>query len=245
MRTSPAKSLFALGIILFAIGAEAAVVNREGRYFELGKVRGEPIYVQSIRLEDLADGSLKSDSVIKDRDGKIWLTETAISKGDRLLSHKIDQLQINEGYELEVKDGKVRFRTFKLAGEQRTEVGSGKSEDYTSAFITGPVAAAFLKNHWPALEKGEAVSADFGIFELEKSISFKFSKETLKGDEAKNLGVQMKLSNFLFSMFVSAIHFQLEPETFQLIRYRGRTPVRVKDGEKWAPLDAEIIYVTK
>jgi hypothetical protein len=227
--------------ILPASSAEAAQSDRTADFFPVGKTTGTPLFVQSYHFDESPDGVIKSISDIKDETGKVLMTEVATFKGDRILSQNIEQLQIDEAYELVVKEQTVTFKTFKIKGGKHVSNGEDKTEKYTDAFVTGPVWQAYIQKHWDKIMAGKKVPMDFGIFELEKSVAFNLYKQSDSGETKK---IRMKIANSIYSFFVDPIDMEFDKNKI-LIRYIGRTPLRTMVNGKLKPFDGEILYHDK
>jgi hypothetical protein len=230
-----------LAIILGLPCAQAVQIeNRIAKIYPYGtSPAGEPPYVQKIRLE--VDGSTRrAISTIEDKDKNVIMTETAVYVNDRLVEQDVGQLQIGERYELRIKDEKASFRVFKMEGGKE-KLAEEKSERLQTPFVTGPGTDQYLKSQMIALKAGKKVKAHFGIFELARTVEFQFERVD-RGDKSPNFKARMTPASFWLSMLVSGIDLELHPDTFQILRFRGRTPLRVKNGKKWEPMDAEILY---
>jgi hypothetical protein len=200
---------------------------------------GEAPYVQKIRIE--TEGKTRrAISTIEDRDKNVIMTETAVYQENQLVAQDIGQLQIGERYELRIKDGKTLFRIFKLtAGKEK--LVEEKSEKLATPIVTGPGTDQYLNSQMTALKAGKKVKAQFAIFELARTVEFQFERVD-RGEKSPNFKARMTPASFWLSMLVSAIELELDPTTFQIKRFRGRTPLRLKNGKKWDPMDAEIHY---
>jgi hypothetical protein len=217
--------------------------DRRGEIFPLGKVEGAPPYVQDIHIENLGDGRRQGTGIVKDaKTGEVLVVEKAVMKGYAVESQEIEQRQIGEVYQLEVKDGKAHFRTYEVVDGERKLKDKESSEKIAENFITGPGTEAFLLKHFDELKEGKSVKALFGVFEVGRGIDFKFRKIASTDD---TLTIKMRPSNFFISMMVDPIEIQLSQKDHMMTRYRGRTPVRLKDSRgKWKQMEGEIIFKT-
>lgn len=208
------------------------------KIFEEGKTEGKPLFEQETRVEDQKDGTTKSTSFIKDPAGTVVMTETALLKGDQILSQQMEQRQTGEAYELERKGKEIIFRSFQLVDGAKKPNGE-KTQEAAPSFITGPSTGPFLRTHWEELRAGKSVAADFGVFEIERSVSFEFSWQSTKEDFAV---IKMKPSSTFISMIVSPIFMYLGQDGKRMMRFKGRTPLKkIVMGNK-KPFDAEILY---
>lgn len=218
------------------------VENRIAKIYPYGTApTGEPPYIQKIRIE--TDGTTRrAISTIEDKNKVVIMTETAVYKDNKLTEQDVGQLQIGERYELRVSDGKAVFKVFKTK-DGAEKLAEEKKENLRQPFVTGPGTDVFLKSQMAALKSGKKVKANFGIFELARSVEFQFERVE-RGNKSPNFKARMTPASFWLSMLVSAIELELHPETFQIVVFRGRTPLRIKNGNSWNPMDAEIHYET-
>lgn len=228
-------------LLLFAASFHASAEDRLGEIFALGKTDGAPLYYQNIHIDDLGGGRRQGTATVRDaKTGEVLIKEKAEMNGSAIIFQEVEQLQVGEVYQLDVKDGKVHFRTFEVINGERKLKSKETSVKAAENFITGPATEAFLQKHYAELEDGKAVEALFGVFEVGKGIEFKFRKIASTDDL---LTIKMKPSNFFISMMVSPIEIQLSQKDHMMVHYRGRTPVRFKDSRgKWKPMEGEITY---
>lgn len=232
------KFCFALLTVLSCFYARAETLKAS--IFEIGKTSGTPRFIQESERRRTAD-LIQWSSTIKTSNGELVMTEKAAFRADGVIQHHyIEQLQINEAYELNVRNSMVKFTTYKLnQGIKGSTVSESSELTKPNSFIMGPTTEIFLTQNLENLGAGETIKADFGIFELSKFIRFKFYK-TSQADEL--LIFHMKPSNIFFSALVDPIVIWFDPNRKRISRLKGRTPLREKINEKWKPFDAEIIY---
>lgn len=238
---------FCLGILTITISLSASfvsaaeIVNRVGKIYPLKGATEQPIFVQKIRLEQVDSKTRKSISTIENPEGEIVMKESAVMVDGVVVEQTMEQLQIQERYELRTVDGKVQYKTFNTADSNK--LTSDKSEKLKKDFLTGPATDLFLKSKSADLLKGKTVTGNFGVFEVGRSVEFDFIPAKKQTPET-GLKLKMKPASFFISVFVDAMDVELEPETYRLKRFQGRTPVRLKVGNSWKPLDAIIHYST-
>lgn len=227
--------------LLLFIALPASAEDRLGEIYPLGKTTGEPLYIQNIHIDDLGNGRKQGYAVVKDaKTGEVLIKEKAVLNGHSVESQEVEQLQVGEVYQLEVKDGEVHFRTYEVVNGERKLKDKETSVKAAENFITGPGTEAFLMKHFDELKDGKPVEALFGVFEAGKGIDFKFRKIASTDD---TLTVKMRPSNFFISLMVSTIEIQLSQKDHMMVHYRGRTPVRLKDSRgKWKPMEGDITY---
>jgi hypothetical protein len=234
------KIIYFSALLLLSVCSFAE--DRIGKLYEIGKTDKDPLFIQKTHVEEPTPGHQIFSSSIVDSDGKLVMTEKAVVDPTGVISQQIDQLQIEESYELERKDDLIIFRTFSTKGGARTKTEES-TEKVKDNFITGPMFQRFLMKHATELSAGKSIDVAFGVFELGKSVGFTFSKKGLKTqDGASILSIKMALSSFFLSMFVDSIYMDVDVKDFTLIHYKGRTPVRRKVDGKWKAFDSEIVY---
>ena len=228
--------------LLFLLSAHATQVeNRIARIYQIGKAgSSEPLFVQKIRVETNGDRR-EAISTIEDPKGEIVMRESAIYVNGLLVEQSMTQLQINERYEVKVENSKATFRKFDI---NRKILTKEETQEVAKNFVTGPGIEAFLKTRAEDLAKGDKVLAQFGVFEFARTVEFQF-KGLGRSPANENIKLRMKPDSMWLSMLVDPIEMEVDPITYQLRHYKGRTPLRVKQGKDWKPLDAEIIYGTK
>jgi hypothetical protein len=219
----------------FAIAAE----TWKAQIFEINKTKSAPLFLQETTVDTLPGGERQFSSVIKDPQGQLIMTEKALFQGDRVLSQRVEQWQLKEAYELKSAENKITFLTYNLNEGKDAHAGSIKNETRPEDFITGPGLEAFLRAHWSELLEGKSLKASFGVFELAKTVGFQFNKMGGDGDLVK---IRMKPANIFISLFVDPIDLEIRGKDLRLLRYRGRTPLRIKSGDSWKSLDAEVVY---
>lgn len=226
-------------VLLIFISVTAFAETQKALIYPLGKTEGKPLFVQTTEVTTLESGERQWTSKIEDADGKVVMTEKAQMKDTKVLSQYIEQLQINEAYELKVEDKNALFLTYKIKEGQKgapVDTNKIKMED---DFITGPLTQTYLQKNWDSLMGGNTVWANFGVFEVSKSIGFQFRK-VASTDET--LELKMKPSNFFISMLVDPIYIQLNSKNKRIEKFKGRTPLKIMKNGKWKSFDAEILY---
>jgi hypothetical protein len=227
-----------IGLFLAQVAsAETEIIT--GKIFSLGGSLTEPLFVQTTEVK-FEGGYRRMNAFIKDANLNIVMTERTIFKDGLLLEQDVEQKQIAERYELRVRDGKSYFKIFKSNGKTE-ELEKEKSERTPEVFLTGPGFEPFLRTHEKFLREGKKVSAQFGVLELARSVGFDF-KSVGHRPSNDHLKILMEPSSFWLSMLVSPILMEIDQKTLRVLNFKGRTPLRVKEGKKWKPIDAEIHY---
>lgn len=245
MTPTTSKVLSLINYLLFiflSFGALSAwAVDRSAKVYELGKTNSSPLFFQKMHLEKNSDGFYVRSTVITDAQGKVALTETGTYQGTRLISQRVDQLQIGEAYEAEVKDQKVFFKTYKTT-KAGLILDSTDSEKIGDNFISGPLLEPYLQKEWQSLEAGKTVSVRFGVLERGDTVGFKFrisDHGQLNGRET--VTILMKPTSIFVSAVVRTIEMVFDASQKNILRFKGRTPLFKKVGEDWEPFEAEVV----
>jgi hypothetical protein len=231
-------------LILFLIlSPEVFAEVRLAKIYAIGKTDSPALFNQRTETKEDGSGVTHETALITDLSGVPVLTEESDYRGDQLIHQLVKKLQTQEAYEVVVNAKKVTFRSYRLQDGKLSPKDPEKSEDLTANFITGPVLEPFLRNHWQEVLQGDTVHVRFGVLEISESVGFKFWEyaQTKIGDKPY-IQIRMKPSSIFISMAVSSIDLFFDPTQKKLMRYKGRTPLKVQSNGKWVPLDAEIIY---
>ena len=154
----------------------------------------------------------------------------------------MDVFQINERYQLDVIDGKAQFKTFDIKDLKNPKLKSENEVKINDLFFTGPSLELFIKKNIVELKK-KTKKLEFGIFELEKPITFDVGPTKKMFKDSENLiPIKLEVNSFLFSLFAEPLFLEVDPDTAALKRYRGRTPVRIVKNKKLVPFDGDIYY---
>jgi hypothetical protein len=232
------KSLIAFLVVWFAAANVHAEV-RTALFYNIGHTDGSPRFTQTIDSSTDSSGNTSWDSKIVDSSGAVLMTEVASLHGSKVLHQYVEQLQINESYELNVEGQEAVFKTFKLVDGKRGEVTAESKAKVNGDFIMGPSLSAFIQEKWTALMAEKDFQMDFGVLEMRRFVNFRFHS---KNSDNQELEVQMKPANFFIAMLVDPIIIHVRLEDKKVIRLKGRTPLREKVDGKWKSIDAEIIY---
>jgi len=220
-----------------------------GKFFKIGEISENPIYVQTTQITFKKDEKT-STSEIKDATGQIVMTETAIVERGQTIKQTMTQLQINERYELQrdADNETYLFKTYDIANKDQPKLISEDKVKTTKSFYTGPSMVDFLNLNREKLKNAGSSVMSFGIFELQKLIDFSIqkTKSPFAQEQPELLSLKMKIDNALFAFFVDPLYFDIQPDNGRIVRYRGRTPVRLKNKSgDYKPFDADIYYEYK
>ncbi len=214
--------------------------NRVAKIYEVGKTNEAPIFIQKTNYKAVGD-QIEANTVITDSKGSTVLTEVALYKGTQLISHVVEQLQTKNHYEVEIKNDKIIFRERKI--DEPAAKLKESIEKYTDQFCIGPVIEEYLLKNWDAVLEKKTLTADFGVPELRKTVSFDFKlKENTQVKGRDVARINMEASSFIIRMAVDPITLELDLKTKRYVHYIGRTPLQIERKNKLEPFDAEIFY---
>lgn len=213
--------------------------NRKAFIYKIGDTAGSPLFTQTTEITEMPSGERHWTSKIEDPSGSVVMTEKARMKDGRMLYQFVEQLQINEAYELKVDGKNVTFLTYKIEKGDKGNPIKSETKVVGDNFITGPLTESYLISHWQELLDNKSVSVDFGVFEVSRPVEFRFHKIA---STDKNLEIKMKPANLFISMFVDSMLIDFDSRSKRMVRFQGRTPLRKQVKGKWEAIDAEIIY---
>lgn len=234
--------ILTLNIFCFVLSATAAAgeLRLTGQIFPLKGAQTTPIF--EFRSEaEVKDGRYVMTGTFTARDGSVALIERTELEGDndqgRLLKYTSEQKQLGSLGVLEIKDGKAHF-TYTIDGKTKTD-----DEKLSDNFVVGPTLVRHMRAHWSELMAGGKLRLRFAVIDRRESVGFEFSKEREVEINGKKLVViKMRPSSFVISALVDPLHFYMQPDGSNLDRLEGRTPLKLKEGEKFKDLDALTVY---
>ncbi len=216
--------------------------KRVGLFYPIGEKNEKHLFKQVSEIDIKDDLNRETFSEIFDADGVLLLRETASVVNGQIKTQTMDVFQINERYQLDVVDGKAQFKTFDIKDIKNPKLKSENKVKINDLFFTGPSLELFIKKNISELKK-KTKKLEFGIFELEKPITFDVGPTKKMFKDSENLiPIILEVNSFLFSLFAEPLFLEVDPDTAALKRYRGRTPVRIVKNKKLIPFDGDIYY---
>ena len=237
-----------MAAISFGIAFTAHSEESIGKFFPIQKLSDSvseemsPLFLLKTKSTAIADGKEDQDSVITDHDGKILLKEHAVYAGAKLASQEIEQMQTGESFKLVVANDEASFTAYKIKNGER-KIEFNKKEKIDGPLVTGPVVREFLREHWTELNEGKSLKVRFAVMERGETVGFTFRK--LPTSTEKDIVVELHPSNFFIKMMVDPIELTFNSKNKDLIRYKGRTPLKKMIEGKWTPIDSDIAYSQK
>ena len=176
--------------------------------------------------------------VYKDVRGKIAIKEEVLWRNGKFSKLVIEQKQIGETWIIERIGKKILFLKIKKNGEEIKEL-----EDYEENFVVAQTLKQFFRKNWGKILSGDTIHARFGVPERQETVGFKYfkvSEETIRGH--KVIVVKMKPSSFIIAAIVDPLYFYLKKDGTGVLKMTGRTILKVKNGNDWETLDADIAF---
>ena len=233
---------FSVVLLSLLISYQAQAEDRTGKIYEIGKTDVAPLFIQKTHKEPmgpLPNSVIEHRSTIADSAGKEVMREEANYKDTALIYNHVMQLQSNESYQVDNRDGRLYFKTFTIQSDGSEKLVKEADQSLPPDFVMGPISEVLLQSKWDDLMAGKTVTAHFGVLEMQDTVRFDFSKLSYDG---KTLVVKMKPTSFFISLVVKPIELQFDGATKKITRYIGRTPLKRMVKGKLEPFDAEIIY---
>lgn len=211
------------------------------KIYSVGGLTAKPVFIQTTQLDRESAQSFSSKAKIVDGQGRVLMTESVVVKNEALVSQTVEQLQSQESWDLEVQGKRAFYRSFKLGAGEKV-LKTQQSVSVGENFLNGPMMEMFIEKNWQSILDGKTLKADFSVLELEKAVSFSFSKLG-EGERSgkKVVRVKMAPTNFLISMFVAPFTLEFDKEQKRLVYFKGRTPLKDEKSLD-RPFDAEILY---
>jgi hypothetical protein len=175
-------------------------------------------------------------------DGKIAAREHVTYDGNNLVACDQEDVQTDaKGTAKVVRDGNET----KLVLEY-TKAGKRKSntETFVPSTINNDMFWPFLTAHYNEIASGQQVKFRYIVFTRSETIGFEFTKEretVMNGMPV--IIVKMSPSSSFVSAFVDPLMFTIEKAPpHRVIEYDGRTPLKIKHGDKFKELDALTVF---
>jgi hypothetical protein len=101
-----------------------------------------------------------------------------------------------------------------------------------------------VKENFEALKKGDTIAFRFGVWDRQETVGFEiFKTGTEKIGDLEALVLKMKPSSFLISALVKPIFFKFSlAQPVRLLEQNGRVAPKIKSGDSYKDLDAEVVY---
>lgn len=238
----PAR-LLALGAFALLIGGAARQeITRTATISDLAAGEdAKPIYEQVSRYRRLPDQITEATTEIRDPARGLIVRETATFRGSRVDIQNYTDYLAGMRYRMERReDGKLAFTAVALHDQSEPEESVETPE---GCWISGPALEPFFREHWNELLTGKTVFCEVVAIDRQKLYGFDFRAEAtgkINGREA--VLVEMAPTNLFVSMGMKPIRIFVDLKSGRLLRWVGRTPLHVRDGDELDSLDAIVNF---
>jgi hypothetical protein len=101
----------------------------------------------------------------------------------------------------------------------------------------------FIKANWPELSRGIAVKLRYGVWYRQDTVGFEFVKVSESGEgQEKRVVLKYRPTSFLIAALVDPLEFVMTADGSRILELRGRVAPKIKKGDKYNDLDAEMVY---
>lgn len=232
------QNIFTTTLVLFAFFYTGTVrADFSGSIYEKDSKKQTELY--KIQVEEKKDG--EKDTVrttYKDSHGVVALEQSVVLKGDDLLREEVDQKQLEQKGLIEVKDDTIFFsKTVK--GETKT-----KKEKKGDTLVSSGNFQRFVRAHFAELKDGKTVAFRFAVWDRQETVGFELFKinEDKVGDKPVVV-LKMKPSSFIIAALVKPLIFKFAADGSHLLEMVGRVAPKLKKGDDFKDLDAEVSYI--
>lgn len=153
------KALLLAVLLISSLNASAETQVRVGLFYDIGKKAEQYLYKQETKVEISDALNRTTESTIWNFDGVVLMREKATIKDGLIVVQVMEQLQINEKYVLNVKDGKAIFETFDTKNVAAPKLLESKSVKLSDNHFTGPSLEVFLKKNLDKLKSQKKYSS--------------------------------------------------------------------------------------
>lgn len=216
---------------------ESASANYSADIFELGSGRTNKLYELKVKVEETTPANQTLHAVYSDLAGKPVFEEKTIVQNGQIQKVEIQQHQLGQSAQVEVKGGKIFFA---LTKDGRTSVDSEKLEE---PFVMSGGVARFIQSKWSDLMAGKPVSLRYGVWYRQDTVGFEFKKVGESGaGENRRVILKYQPTSFIIKALVDPIEFVMNHDGSQILELRGRVAPKLKKGNDYVDLDAEMVY---
>jgi hypothetical protein len=175
-------------------------------------------------------------------DGKVATREHVTYQGNNLVACEQDEPQIDsKGTAKVVRDGnKTKLVLEYIKGGKRKT----STENYSPDMLNNDMMGPFLLTHWKEIANGQTVKFRYISFSRTETIGFEFTKERDAVENGKPVViVKMTPSSAFIAAFVDPLIFTIQKDApYHVLAYDGRTPLKIKQGDKFKELDALTVF---
>lgn len=233
------KKCVSLGVISMVLGF-TTVLNAQsmsGKVYKKDTQRKELLFTYSNSgVED--QGTVKVQLEFKDLAGQVVVHEEAERVGSQLKTYSVDHRQTGRKGQIVVEGQRVKFHF-----QEGSKIKDVEEEKLPPNFVVGPTLVPYVSEHWKEITAGHTVDIRFGVWDRQETVGFslfKVGQEKLDGQEVVLL--KFKPTSFVIAALVDPVIFKFSTDGKTLLGMVGRIMPKLKNGNKWKDLDAEVVY---
>ena len=201
-------------------------VDSYGHYHVESKKEGDLVY---------------SKAVFSTPDGP-QVVEESWEKDGRVKKAKIENQALAKTSELEVKNGKVYYKTTEKDGTVKTS-----EDDAEDNLVVPSTVMSFIRPHHPQLLAGQEVKVRVAVLDRREAFSFTIKKirDEKSADGEPVMVLQMAPGSIFVKALVDPMYFYVRPKTGEMFAFEGKSALRRKEGDKYKEMVVRAAYEYK
>lgn len=207
----------------------------------LEKPTGEIVY--RLDLSEVKKGEITEVTAQFKTGDKVQMEEKAVLNETtaEFTQYVITQNQTKEKGFIEVVGDTVKMK-YDIEGKPTQTKEIKKPKD----LVAPANFDRWLKKNFAELKKEKTMTIDFLVWD--RLDTYKFKVTYLGEAEKEGRKIQqfkMNINNFMLAAFITPIEIDMNDDLSQLVSFRGRVAVKIKKGDKYENLDADVKYIYK
>jgi hypothetical protein len=219
-----------------AAGDKAAgtvVERRGGNIYDLST--GENLFKIEANIKPGKDGHIFFESLYLDNNKQEVMTEEAYFYQMRLQRYVVRQNQLNEDYELKVKNNKLQFSI------RKNGIVKTKETDLPDNLVIGPSFVPFFQQHWKEIMSEKKVPVRLAVLDYMDTFGFEFEKVKSE-NETHSVLVRMRATSIFVAAMVNPVYFLVQSDGSKIIEMKGRMLVKIKDGNSLRDFEGRAVF---
>jgi hypothetical protein len=170
----------------------------------------------------------------------VQLTEETWDRDGHIMRAQVENKALKKNYELEVKKGRVYYKT--------TELETGKittADDEAEDNLVVPATfIPYLRNYAHELLDGKEVRIKVVVLDRKDSYTFNVKKvRDEKGVDGQPIAVfTITPNSFFIKALIDPLYLYIKPANFELLAFEGRSPLHKKVGDDYKEFESRTIY---
>lgn len=196
-----------------------------------------------LKVESTTDdsGVVTATGVFKDaQSGTEAIHEVAKYKDAELIETRLEQKQTDEKGYIKVSGDQIEFVYTNSDGKEKKnseKIKSGMKILAPANFIV------FIRKNWADLQSRKMIPLRFAVWDRYETVGFDLIFEGNEKRSGQDLvKLKLKPSSFIIAALVNPIHLWFSQDGQRLIELSGRVAPKVKSGDSWNALDADVKY---